>query len=274
VKMNKLKRNPKTIGASDIAVLCGESQFKNVTVFNVWDRIVNSKPFDSNGDDTMEWGHYMEPAGLNWFEKQYAVKLIRGKTFYHPDKPLYGCTPDGWKYPYVVNVKNVSHNVHLWDDNNCPNDYRLQSLWETYIMSTVTDAPIEKSYLFPIIFGRFPKERIVQFNQDMISNVLDIVQDFADNYIEPKKLPPNDASEAYGKHLANFFTVPKEKIYLDADKEFEQLALQYQQQVTFVEQCQENMQYIKNEIIAKIGDAYGIKIRILDSLSLQAIRSS
>lgn len=91
-------RSPELIGASDISIVCGVSQYKK-GIFSVYNRLVTGE-WDDDGNDSTTWGHEQEPVLLARYNRKYANgKLQPGKTFYHPKNKLFlrkpRCDPHG-----------------------------------------------------------------------------------------------------------------------------------------------------------------------------------
>lgn len=252
-------RSPELIGASDISIVCGVSQYKK-GIFSVYNRLVTGE-WDDDGNDSTTWGHEQEPVLLARYNRKYANgKLQPGKTFYHPKNKLFCASPDAihMEIPAPIDAKNISqHNTWKWS-SGVPDDYVLQSMWQMYLMRE-NGIKCEAGAMYASLGGEPPEAFIVDYDDDFMKSILVVVDDFVDNYVRPQILPPSDASEEYMRFLAKYFDSPEKKEYVESNEDIDALFKQYIVQEHYLKQVQESVDFAKSELMKATGDKYGIK---------------
>ena len=73
-------------------------------------------------------------------------------------------------------------------------------------------------YLACLIMGVGFTYRIIKWDDDLISALIDVERDFWENYVIPRKMPPVDGSKCCDEVLSKYFpNAKKNRIKLDAD---------------------------------------------------------
>jgi len=252
------KRPANSLGASDIAVICGESPYKN-GIFSLYERIISGR-WDDSSSDSMEWGSLKEKIILKHYVERYG-SLRTGVVYQHPEEPNFYASPDGvtlGKKNKPVDAKAISsHNAWKWR-KDAPNDYVIQMHWQMYLLSLTIKKPVDSSILYAEIGGAPPEPFVVHFNKKLMKNILKIVNDFWGNNILPQKPPENDASDEYRRFLAHHLKMGEEKIYLEADDDTSALMMQYLTQKAYLAELQESVNYLTGELMKATGENYGI----------------
>ena len=256
------QRDPKTIGASDVAKICEESNYKE-GIFNVWMRLTGRIDWDNSDAGHLWWGKMVENPILDHFEKKYNIKLVRQPGYVHRKYEWAAATPDGMctNNRYMVDAKNISWqnpSFSDWLHSSYPDEYKIQVHWQAFCANSVLQQHLKNGYLHVQLAGEEPNDRLVPINYDFMRDLFKVVSDFREAYVLTDTPPPNDASKEYAQFLAKYFDSPVKDDYIEADAAAEALMRQLYDHDRFRKQTETAYQYTQNELMNKVGDKYGI----------------
>lgn len=179
-----------TIGASDIVAICGFSPY--VTPHDVAHRIVGHNDWGiASNPELAEWGHIMEPAILNHWEKYVGgVQLtIRGKSYFHPEIAWMAATPDGVnpERPAIVDAKNVDWSKASRFKNGLPDDFIVQGTWQVGVYNAVAEKEnlpkATEAFFHCAIGNRPPNQYPIPFDQAAFDKLVIIATNFREKVL-------------------------------------------------------------------------------------------
>jgi len=174
----------KGIGGSDAAALCGMSRYKSA--MNVYlDKLGELPPLEDNAK--MAAGRRHEPIIADWFAEDTNLKVQRRNWIYqHPEHEFMLANIDRW-IPNLnagLECKNTSEYCKDdWAGTQCPPEYVLQC--NHYMAVTGAD----RWYIAVMIGGWDYQWRVIERDEDLISNLITIEKEFWNDKVLPK-IPP------------------------------------------------------------------------------------
>lgn len=153
-----------SLGGSEVAAVLGLSPWQSP--FSLWHAKRNGWISDANPE--MEWGHYLEPALLAWFEDHHGCQLERGWTYQrngwrhaNPDGVVTSFTAAMQPRPGdVVEAKKASADDQ-WGTpgtDEVPPYYRVQGIWYMDVLQS-------SRCLFVVTnLGRSPEVYVVDYD--------------------------------------------------------------------------------------------------------------
>lgn len=207
-----LNRDPKLIGGSDVAAICGESPWSNP--LDVWLRMTGNQLTNKKPTNPMIWGIKKEALILNSIEEDFKFKFkhrANHKTeivLEHPGKP-YCISPDGF-IPRYGEVKNVKAFKRKFYGREGTDEIEQQYLCQTqHGLGIMRDLGMDiKECHFRVLFGGDdPVDFFIKRDDSFIKTLRTIIDDFYNSYVVTNQEPPIDASDAYSGYLKDKFPV-------------------------------------------------------------------
>ena len=193
---------------------------------SVW--LDKTQPLAEDEMTEAQWlGLLVENAILDGFEEQTGLQVIDRQAEYVGDKTWHKATPDGW----VVGAGPVDAKFigdAPWNDDGgpdgIPDHYAIQVQWQMHC----SDALVAYLVVIHTAFGR-RQFRIYRVPRDQrtIDHLVTLVDRFWLEYVEPKKLPPVDGSDATAEAIKVLY--PRQDDELEPVEVDATLAAEYRQ---------------------------------------------
>jgi putative phage-type endonuclease len=171
------------VGASDVAGIVGLSKWSSpMSVY-----LDKTSDVDDSSTEAMAWGLRLENAILDaYFETTGVEVTARQLMVEHPVWDHHRATLDGLTNDRIVEAKNTSQ----WSWDEIPDHYRIQGQWQMHCASM-------DRVDFAVLHGG---NRLAIYSDvrddDLIAELIVRVNQFWDDYVIPRRLPPVDESAA------------------------------------------------------------------------------
>ncbi|MNW38755.1 YqaJ-like viral recombinase domain protein [compost metagenome] len=223
------------IGGSDIAAICSISKWR--TPMHVYLEKLGESPEEFKSE-AAEWGTRLEPLIADKFAQEHPDwAIIEKKVIYcHPEQEwalanldrMIICPKRGRG---ILEIKTASEYLkHEWDNGNIPDYYYVQLQWYLYIMN------LDFGYFATLIGGNRYREYEVYRDDELITQIVRLAEDFWVHYVQARHCPPADGSDACSKLLSRLYPEAKPAMVLPlqdiADLE---LYLNHKQQLKILE---------------------------------------
>lgn len=279
-----MARDWSLMGASYVAGLIGDPDIR-ITPIEIFLAMTKQKPlYDLSQNKRVQWGKRLENSIIDSFEKDHNVEMERQVTFYSRSNELYCATPDGidrdgkeetpgetWLEKGIcLEVKNVASDKAWRYVNGVPKSEYCQLMWQAKIINEYLE-PIGKSdlklsqvCLRALFGGNDDVDFWTPVDEIFISNLTEVVDDFVQTYVIPKKEPPPDSSKAYADFLFRKFpevAEPEKKELLEITEDHPDLSIikKYFTTRSQIKSLEAFQQKNENEIKALIEDRYGLQ---------------
>ncbi|MCY9543808.1 YqaJ viral recombinase family protein [Paenibacillus alvei] len=179
-----LEWRKKGIGGSDVAAICGMSRYRSpVEVY--LDKLGDIPPIEDN--PKMAAGRRLEPFIADWFAEDTGYKVWRQNyIFQHPEHEFMFANIDRW-LPGMnagLEIKNTSeYGRDDWSGTQAPTEYILQC--NHYMAVTGAD----RWFIAVLIGGWDFQWRVIERDDDLISNLVTVEREFWQNHVLAK-VPP------------------------------------------------------------------------------------
>lgn len=193
------------IGGSDAGALCGLNPYSSaMKVF----RDKTGETVEEQDSEAIRIGHDLEDYVAQRFMEAAGLKVRRSNCMYrskeHPfmiadvDRLVVGGDAG-------LECKTASaYNAEKWADGNIPLHYVMQC----YHYMAVTGR--RAWYIAAVILGREFVYRKLEWDDDLINELIRIEADFWNNHILTGQIPPPDGSRACDEVIAQYFSTAKE----------------------------------------------------------------
>lgn len=186
------------IGSSDVAALCGESQWAGPHA--IW--LDKLGLLESEDSEPAKWGRMMEPLVAQRYTEETGVRLRKGSiAMRHPEHTWALASPDFLREDNgrIVECKCAFRTAAQWslDEDGAPPGYILQGQWQCGVIGA-------DGFDLAVFLAPFATFRIYRFDfdQDLFAYCLKIAGDFWHNHVLTKIPPPADDSDEARKALA------------------------------------------------------------------------
>jgi putative phage-type endonuclease len=182
-----------SIGSSDVPAILGLDPHRSP--FQVWLAKVHPEENGQKEEPQMALGHRLEPFVASWCSEIYEPLTQHGRTLSHPHCPWLSCTPD-----YVNNV-GEPWEIKAWGmalTEDCPEFFEVQVAVQMACMEAATGHVGAWNRRDTEPPRHYQVTRDATFERDLI----DVVRAFWHDHVLPKREPPPDASDAYGRYLS------------------------------------------------------------------------
>lgn len=202
--MEWLRLRKAGIGGSDAGAICGVNPYSSaMKVFH--DK--TSEEVEEQDNEAIRIGHDLEDYVAQRFMEATGLK-VRKSNFMYRSK----------KHPFMIadvdrlvvgedaglECKTASaYNADKWADGNIPLHYVMQC----YHYMAVTGK--RTWYIAAVILGREFTYRKLEWDDELISRLIGIEEDFWNNHVVPGTIPPPDRSEACDEIIEQYFHTAK-----------------------------------------------------------------
>ncbi len=244
------------IGGSEVSALVGLNPFSSP--IDIWRAKVEGLVFE--GNEATERGNYLEPAVAAWYADQTGAVLREVGTVRHPSSSIALATPDriatvgGRERLLEIKTANIRQ-LDKWGeaDDEVPTQYLAQVQW------TMACVGLHEADLAVLIAGDTFRIYHLKRDLELESMLLEAAEDFWVRYVVTKTPPPPDASEAYGKFIADRFQAEKGAT-LQANLETTLIASRLKNARAAVALAEAEEQAARNELLARMHAAGAEKI--------------
>lgn len=237
-----------SIGGSDAGAVLGMSQFASpVTVY--LDKTGMSK--DKDTSEAMRQGTDLEEyAAQRWMEKT-GKKVRRDNFMYqHDDYPFITANVDrdviGENAGLECKTTN-NYNSYDFEGGEVPAYYYAQC--QHYMAVKGYD----RMYLAVLVWGREFHALTVERNDDFIRDMIEKECDFWENYVEAKKMPAPDGSEATDDALKELW--PQSNGMEIQDPKFDSDIREYRELGDAIKRLKEQQNEVKERLVIRLAEA-------------------
>lgn len=262
-----LIRNPRYIGGSDVAAVCGISDW--ATPIQVYCRLTH-RPVPGYGDlennEPIYWGRMLEPAILQSMADDLGIKFERNMFINHPDKPFV-ISPDGFskENAFYAEVKNIAFQKRAKYGQEGTEEIEKQYLMQVQhglgVMRSAGYNNINQCHFRALFGGQKKVDYFIKYDPEFIKIMWEILDDFLENHIKPEVPPEPDHSKAYLEFLMNEydFPDPDSKTYGKSTSEIDNKILEREQIIGRIKAMESDKQKLTNEVCAEIKSDYGLE---------------
>lgn len=246
-----LKLRQQGIGGSDAAAILGVSRYKSP--IDVWVDKTVSQPIAEAGNDYIYWGNLLESVVADEFQRQTGLKIRRcNYLLQNAEYPFMLANIDreivGQAEKAGLECKTTSeYNKNKWQADEIPAEYILQC--QHYMAVT----GYSSWWIAVLIGGNKFVYKQIQRDDELIHMLIEAEQDFWQNYVVPKIMPPADSSTACTNILGQLYGQSNGNT-IDLDAEAKTLLEQRQLLKASQEALDEKINEIDNIIKSKLGD--------------------
>lgn len=244
----QLERRRQSLGASEIAAVCGIDPFRGV--WDVWASKMGLATSESN--TASEMGHLFERPLLEHYSKKSGIALEYPATMTHPTLSWVTATPDGLAADRVVQVKVVGANrAHKWEQG-VPDYVACQVQWEMF----VTGKPL--AVVVACVGGTDYRALDVVADSELQESLLEIGKRFWFDHVVSQIPPTPDTSEACRQALSARYRnvgtdlLPANELLVSMAREYKRLGAQ-------IAQLEQDQRGIANTMRAAIGERSGFE---------------
>ncbi len=243
------------VGGSEVAAVCGLNPFAGP--FDVYRAKVEGHVIEDN--EHMERGRFFERPTAEWYAHRNGATLQEAGTLRHPKHSIVLATPDflaslagGRRLDLSIKVPGPNAQ-RLWGEpgtDECPMPAFVQVQWELFILEALEG--ITEAVVAAPIFGEL-REFPVRADREFQGNLLEHVERFWADHIEPKKPPPIDGTAACSEWLRQRFEA-HDGLILAADMETTLIASRLQAARLAQKKGAADEEEAKNLLIARMKD--------------------
>lgn len=236
------------IGGSDAGAVCGLNPYR--TAIEVYhDKITDSTELTDN--EAMRQGRDLEQYVAQRFMEETGKKVRRLNAMLFDEE-----------YPFMLadvdriivgenaglEIKTASpYTQSQWEDGNIPLSYQMQC----YHYMRVCKA--KAWYIAVLIYGREFKYYKLEYDEEIISNLIRIEKDFWENHVKKKVLPNPDGSKLADSIIAEYFKDSTDKtIQLQG---FDEKLQRREEVIELLDKLENEKKQIEQEIKIYLGDA-------------------
>ena len=242
----QMKARRKTLGASEIAAVCGLDPFRGP--WDVWADKLGMEIREEFAESDM--GHLFERPLLEHYSRKTGVALTYPSTLIHPLHKWISATPDGLAVDRVVQVKVVGANMAYKWDGGVPQYVVCQVQWEMF----VTGLPL--AVVVACVGGTDYRALDVPADPEIQQSLFEIGRAFWESHVLTGAPPDPDASEACRNALsARYRKLSGEMV--PATRELVELAYQHKRLGKQAKALEEERDAIGNTLRLAIGDRSG-----------------
>ncbi len=246
--MEWLRLRKAGIGGSDAGAICGVNPYSSaMKVFH--DK--TSEEVEEQDNEAIRIGHDLEDYVAQRFMEATGLK-VRKSNFMYRSK----------EHPFMIadvdrlvvgedaglECKTASaYNADKWADGNIPLHYVMQC----YHYMAVTGK--RTWYIAAVILGREFTYRKLGWDNELISRLIGIEEDFWNNHVVPGKIPPPDGSEACDEVIEQYFHTAKKASAIKLVG-FDEKLNRREEILGFIAELQAEQKQIEQEVKLFMGD--------------------
>ena len=168
----------KTVGMSEIGVICGVSQW--ATPLELWGQKTGRLARDAE-NDAMWLGTKLQPVVGELFCKKTGIAIAEPDCMYaHATHEWATATPDYFAFPdissgqqRVLEIKTTSARAAAsWDEGNAPTLAYMQTVWQLGVLG------LDKGYIAALIGGQDFRSVDVEFQSPLFEQMLHMASQF------------------------------------------------------------------------------------------------
>lgn len=246
--MEWLRLRKAGIGGSDAGAICGVNPYSSaMKVFH--DK--TSEEVEEQDNEAIRIGHDLEDYVAQRFMEATGLK-VRKSNFMYRSK----------EHPFMIadvdrlvvgedaglECKTASaYNADKWADGNIPLHYVMQC----YHYMAVTGK--RTWYIAAVILGREFTYRRLEWDDEQISRLIGIEEDFWNNHVVPGTIPPPDGSEACDEVIEQYFHTAKKASAIKLVG-FDEKLNRREEILGFIAELQAEQKQIEQEVKLFMGD--------------------
>ena len=246
--MEWLRLRKAGIGGSDAGAICGVNPYSSaMKVFH--DK--TSEEVEEQDNEAIRIGHDLEDYVAQRFMEATGLKVRKSNFMYrskeHPfmiadvDRLIVGEDAG-------LECKTASaYNADKWADGNIPLHYVMQC----YHYMAVTGK--RTWYIAAVILGREFTYRKLEWDDELISRLIGIEEDFWNNHVVPGTIPPPDGSEACDEVIEQYFHTAKKASAIKLVG-FDEKLNRREEILGFIAELQAEQKQIEQEVKLFMGD--------------------
>lgn len=246
--MEWLRLRKTGIGGSDAGAICGVNPYSSaMKVF----KDKTSDDVEEQDNEAVRIGHDLEDYVAQRFMEATGLKVRKSNFMYrsteHPfmiadvDRLVVGEDAG-------LECKTASaYNADKWADGNIPLHYVMQC----YHYMAVTGR--RQWYIAAVILGREFTYRRLEWDDELISRLIEVEEAFWNNHVVPGTIPPPDGSEACDEVIEQYFHTARkaEAIKLVG---FDEKLRRREEILGFIAELQAEQKQIEQEVKLFMGD--------------------
>ncbi len=246
--MEWLRLRKAGIGGSDAGAICGVNPYSSaMKVFH--DK--TSEEVEEQDNEAIRIGHDLEDYVAQRFMEATGLK-VRKSNFMYRSK----------EHPFMIadvdrlvvgedaglECKTASaYNADKWADGNIPLHYVMQC----YHYMAVTGK--RTWYIAAVILGREFTYCKLEWDDELISRLIGIEEDFWNNHVVPGTIPPPDGSEACDEVIEQYFHTAKKASAIKLVG-FDEKLNRREEILGFIAELQAEQKQIEQEVKLFMGD--------------------
>ena len=241
------------LGGSDAGVIIGVSSWKNRNKFSLWMEKTGQtleEDISKEQAERMDWGNRLEPVIADWFEATTGKKLRRCGMIRSNEHPCMFADVDRLVVGEnaIVEIKTTSaFNRAEWEDDKVPPSYLAQAL---HYMAV---GDYDKCYFVCLLGGQHAVIRELERDDEEIAALIEVEEDFWNNYVLTKTLPEVDGSVAC-KQLLDKMNPGGDKEVAQLDGEWEAVCQEVEQLENQKRQLEKFIEEKKNKLRLELGN--------------------
>jgi putative phage-type endonuclease len=261
------------VGGSDVAAIVGLSPYRRP--IDVWESKVRPEQVPELDKECLWFGNALEPVIRGRYAIRNEIEVVEPSEIgkYFPNSKAWNNqtivvgrypwmlgTADGWAPALVegVEIKNIGRKTDEWgepDTDEIPAMYCVQTHWYIDIHSA-------KGWrVAPLFSGNTLGSYRIPRDEQLMKDLRDAVGDFWTSYVVPKKEPPIDESENYGKYLARKFSLSTGNVIKNPSIDLVEWALKMKHADDEESAAADRKREANNHLRALVGDAKNAAIK-------------
>ena len=230
------------IGGSDAGAICGVNPYSSqMKVF--WDK--TTEKVEEQDNEAIRIGHDLEQYVAKRFTEATGLKVRKSNFMYRSKEyPLMIADVDRLIVGENAGLecKTASaYNADKWKNGEIPLHYVLQC----YHYMAVTGK--RTWYIACVILGREFTYRKLTWNDELINRLIEIEENFWNNYVVPGKIPKPDGSKTCDEVLEKYFHVAKKASAIELVG-FDEKLERREEILAYIEELQTEQKQIEQEI--------------------------
>lgn len=241
----QLERRRSSLGASEVAAVCGLDPFKSA--LDVW--ASKKGLLTDDAGEAAEWGNLLEPVILQRYADSRGVKLTRPGTLTGAE-PWITATPDAVASGRNVQAKAVGrHMAHHWDAG-APEYVQVQTQWEMMVAQLgVTDVAA-------LICSTEFEVHEVLASERIQSYLVEICGRFWRDFVLADRMPELDGSETAAAILRSLYR--ERGGMLEAVPEFIEMVAEHERLTAEADRIKGERETLRNLMKLAIGENSGV----------------
>ncbi len=236
------------IGGSDAGAICGFNPYRSAMQV-YYDK--TSDEIEDMDNEAMRQGRELEEYVAKRFAEETGKKVRRANVmFYDENNPFMLADVDRMIVGENAGLecKTVSpYMAEHWKDDKVPLSYQMQC----YHYMSVCNA--DRWYVAALIYGREFKVYTLERDEEIITNLIHLEEDFWKNYVQKKVLPEPDGSKLADSVIAEYYK-NTESVIIPLQG-FNEKLKRRQELVGLLDKLETEKKQIEQELKIYLGDA-------------------